>query len=305
LEKDQLIHTTIKTILKRSLQGGGFSITQEKLYRSDATAWAIIALEVVDGYRKSTLAACQRLAHEQLSDGRVTMIINRPETFWPTSLALMAWLTVPGFEIEADRAAKFLLSISGKHFPRKEDSPLAHDSALKGWPWIENTHSWIEPTSLAVLALKSAGYTRHERVLEAEKMILDRQISSGGWNYGNTRVFGTQLMPIPECTGHALSALADSVDRKNVALSIDYLNGEAERFRTPLALAWTIMGLGAWANRPADYRKWILDSLALQDKYGLYDTALLSQLVVAYYSHENIMSIFAGEDRHERETFIQ
>ena len=34
---------------------------------------------------------------------------------------------------------------------------LGHDSTLIGWPWVEGTHSWIEPTAWAVLALKSVG----------------------------------------------------------------------------------------------------------------------------------------------------
>jgi hypothetical protein len=177
--------------------------------------------------------------------------------------------------------------------PRQVDSPFAHDTSIKGWPWIENTHSWIEPTSLAVLALKVCDYGEHERVQEAVHMILNRQLLSGGWNYGNTLVFGKQLMPMPECTGHALCALAGYTEPGLVMLSIDYLSRKAKKVRTPLALSWAIFGLTSWSRRPPQFRDWIVESLALQSRYGNYDTVLLSQLIVAYFTSGDLLSLFS------------
>ena len=122
-------------------------------------------------------------------------------------------------------------------------------------------------------------------------MILDRQLPSGGWNYGNTRVFGTMLRPSPVCTGHALSALAGLTESSDVELSLDYLRRKIEHLRTPLALSWTVLGLSAWSDRPAEARKWILDSLSLQKRYGNYDTTLLAQLVVAYFTSGDLLSL--------------
>jgi hypothetical protein len=275
------------------LPEGGFSKYRGESFRSDVTAWAVLADEACGGSRDITTIACRRLSKSQLSDGRIPVIESHPESYWPTALAVLAWKKVPGFEGEAELAARFLLTTTGKHWLKKKDAIFDHDTSIKGWSWIENTHSWIEPTSLAVLALKAWGYAGHKRVLEAVKMILDRQLPSGGWNYGNTFVFGKELPPIPECTGHALCALAGYTESDVVKLSIEYLNREARKIRTPLTLSWSIFGLTAWLKRPFQVHDWILESLALQSRYGNYDTVLLSQLIVAYFTSGDLLSLFS------------
>ena len=292
MQADKVIKATIGTIMNRSLPEGGFALSRGEPFRADATAWAVLALETYRGSRDLTVSACRRLSESQLSDGRLSAVDGYPEAYWPTALALFAWKTVPGFEKELNRAIQFLIVSSGKISPKKDNDIIVHDTSIKGRPWIENTHSWIDPTSLAILALNACGYRKHERVREAVRMILDRQLPVGGWNYGNTEVFGKQLMPISECTGHALCALAGYAETNDVKLSIDYLNREVDRIRTPLALSWSILGLAAWSNRPVKARDWILESLALQKKYGNYDTCLLAQLIIAYCATGDFLSLF-------------
>ena len=293
LHQNATIKHTIETIQNRSLPEGGFAPYrgEGESFRPDATGWAVLALEAYGGNRNLTRIACRRLAQSQLTDGRVPVVESHPQSFWPTSLALLAWKKIPGFKQELDLAIKFLLSNRGHHSPKMENDILGHDSSIEGWPWVENTHSWIEPTALAVLALKVCGYTQHERVSEAVRMIRDRQLPSGGWNYGNTFVFGKELPPIPECTGQALCALAGFAAVDDVGLSIDYLKREATRIRTPLALSWSLFGLTAWSRGPLQARDWILESFALQSKYGAYDTTLLSQLIVAYLNSGDFFNL--------------
>jgi hypothetical protein len=205
----------------------------------------------------------------------------------------MAWKKIQRFERELRKAAEFLLSNTGRYLPEQDDGVFGHDTSIRGWPWIENTHSWIEPTSLTILALKVSDYGKHERVQEAVHMLLDRQLPSGGWNYGNTTVFGKELPPIPQSTGHALCALAGFTEPDSVKLSIDYLNREVRKIRTPLSLAWSIFGLKAWSNRHLKTPDWIMESLTLQRKYGAYNTALLSQLIVAYFTSGDFLSLFS------------
>jgi hypothetical protein len=287
-----MIAATVNTIRDRFLPKGGFAMYPKESFRPDASAWAVMALEASNNNRDLTIPACRRLSKSQLSDGRIPVIEGHPESYWPTSLALLAWKKVPGFEGEAELAARFLLTTTGKHWLKQKDAVFDHDTSIKGWPWVENTHSWIEPTSLTVLALKAYGYGKHERVLEAIRMIFDRQLPSGGWNYGNTIVFGKELPPIPECTGHALCALAGNTEPDVIKLSIDYLNREARKIRTPLALSWSIFGLTAWLKQPFHVHDLILESLALQSRYGNYDTVLLSQLIVAYFTSGDLLNLF-------------
>jgi hypothetical protein len=289
---ESFINTAVNVICNRSLSGGGFAMFNGGSYRTDATAWAVLALESYGMDSSLSKAACKKLAESQLSDGRIPVIEEEPKSFWPTTLAILAWRKIPGFETELELAVDFLLGTAGLHAPKTERLPESHDTSIKGWPWIENTHSWVEPTSLAILALKACGYENHERVLEAVRMILDRQLPAGGWNYGNTVVFGKQLMPIQESTGHALCALAGFADTNDVISSINYLKREVDRIRTPLTLSWSILGLTAWSNRPVKAGDWISESLALQKKYGNYDTALLAQLIIAYFATYDFLSSF-------------
>ena len=62
---------------------------------------------------------------------------------------------------------------------------------------------------------------------------------------------------------------------------------------TPLATAWALFGLSAWSKGPVRAVDWILESLALQEKYGSYDTALLSQLLVAYFTSGELVGFLS------------
>jgi hypothetical protein len=285
----KIIEASVTKIVNRSLPEGGFSLYNGGHFRPDATAWAVLALEAGEVDRKLSNSACRRLSRSQNSDGRIPVIEGCPKACWPTYLGVLAWKKASGFEHEIDRAAQFLLKSSGKHYPKSENAWVNHDTSIKGWPWIDDTHSWVEPTGLAILALRSCGYEGHERVTEGVRMILDRQLSSGGWNYGNKIVFNKELRPIPECTGIALTALESLSERSSIKSSIDYLEEEIKKLRTPLALSWAIFGLSAWSNRSENFRDWILESLDLQEKYGSYDTGQLSQLLVAYFADGDLI----------------
>ena len=164
-----------------------------------------------------------------------------PAAYWPTALAVLAWQKSAGQVDSVQRAVSFLINNTGLHFTKTKDSVSEHDTEIKGWPWVENTHSWVEPTSMAVLALRSSGHGEHPRVLEAVRMLLDRQLPSGGWNMGNTLVLGKELLPFPESTGHALTALNSFTNTEVVQKSLDYLNKIIQDLRTPLG-----PGMGAF-----------------------------------------------------------
>jgi hypothetical protein len=226
----------------------------------------------------------------------VPITSHYPDAFWPTSLAVLAWQDSPEHRPFQRLGIDFLLSSAGVHCKNRVDLPFGHDPSIQGWPWIAKTYSWVEPTSLVLLALEATGNGDHPRAQEAIRMLLDRQLESGGWTYGNTTVFGRQLRPIPESTGMALSALSGKVGRKNVETSLSYLKAEAGRLQTPLSLGWSVMGLAAWAERPLDVRESILKCFGLQEDYGPFSTGEIALVLVSLKSETGLLSVFSGRD---------
>lgn len=275
------ISALLKVLLDRGLGAGGFSNRPGGEFRIDATAWGAVAL-LAAGTAKDVLEeARSRLAAEQAEDGRLGISADHPEAWWPTPLAILAWQGSRAHRGAQSRAAEFLLRTTGIQFAKDPASPVQHDTSIPGWSWVANSHSMVEPTALSLLALGISGHGRHERAREASRLLLDRQLPAGGWNYGNTFVYGKALYPLPESTGLALDALAGRVSRGDVARSLGYLETRLAQVRAPLSLGWGLLGLGAWGARPADAERRVSESLALQEEYGPFDTTLLSLLLVS------------------------
>ena len=267
-------------LARRALPEGGFVDRPRGQFRVDATAWGILASRALGSSQEVVETHCSRLVREQGEDGRVRVSPQHPESYWPTAPAILAWEGSPASQSAQSLAIRFLLNTTGIHFAKRPENPSAHDTGLKGWPWIENTHSWVEPTATCVMALRMAGYGGHDRVLEAVRMLLDRQLPHGGWNAGNTIVFGHELHPMPEGTGSALASLAGAVDEAEVARSLDYLHGEVDRLRTPISLGWSLIGLAAWGRWPSKGDVLVERCLANQGRYAEYDTSSLCLLAL-------------------------
>lgn len=266
---------------QRSLPEGGFAGRPGGAHRPDATAWAILALRSLGSDRVRIDRARSRLVADQLPDGRVCISPEHAEAFWPTPLAVLAWKGSASHSEAQSRSIGFLLKTFGHHWVKKPGSPYGHDPSIRGWSWTANTHSWIEPTALAMIALDATGHSRHERVEEGVRMLLDRMPSRGGWNVGNTTVYGRELRPMPDATGIALQALAGHVSRERVRSSLDYLRSVAPRLRSPLSLAWTVLGLSAWGERPPEAERRVRDALAAQRDPPRCDTSDLALLLIA------------------------
>lgn len=279
-------------LLARAISGGGFVDRVQGNYRPDATAWAILALEAQGSDGRALRSSRDRLAANQHSDGRICISSAHEEASWPTSLAILAWQSSPKHYEPRNRAVRYLLNTSGRHWPYDPQGPTAHDTSLRGWSWIEGTHSWTDPTALAVMALKASGFSKHKRVKEAETMLLNRQLPKGGWNYGNTFVFGQELRPFPESTGLALNALSGTESRGQVHRSLQYLKLRTAILKTPRSLAWSLMGLGAWGERPDTAMDLVFDCLARKSRYGGFDTNSLALILLAFVAQRGLLGIF-------------
>ncbi|MGD8561896.1 MAG: terpene cyclase/mutase family protein [Desulfarculaceae bacterium] len=277
----ELLSNLAGSIRRRAANNGGFAFRPGRASQPDATAWGVLALQAAGSDKPLLARARAYLESVQADDGSVPIHPDHPEACWPTPLAILAWQGDPGFKKPRTKAVDFLLASVGQHGPNDSESIFQHDNTIRGWPWISGTHSWVEPTAMAVIALRACGLGEHPRAREAVRMILNRQIASGGWNYGNTVVFGNQLHPMPAATGIALTCLIQAASLKQVKNSLDYLQSELSRSRTPQTVAWGVLALCAWGRKPASAQDWIEQTLDRQNVFGPYDTPSLALLLLA------------------------
>lgn len=275
-----------------ALAEGGFGIKHNGDFRPDATAWAIIALKAFEADAGLVEKARRRLAAAQLQDGRLPLFPDHPESYWPTPLAVLAWQGAPAFKEAQERAVAFLLATSGLSLKKDEDPMFSHNPEIPGWSWQADTAAWVEPTAMTMMALEAAGRGAEPRLEEGRLLLLDRQIPGGGWNYGNTAVFGQVLKPMPESTGMALNALGRKAPREMVQASLAYLTGCVPALRTPWSLAWAIFGLGAWGARPASAEALAEACLTRQVRFSGYDTSSLAVILAAGQSTSGLLSLW-------------
>jgi len=173
------------------------------------------------------------------------------EPHWSTSL-LVITLTRLGCQLELQqKAARFLLRWSGEETSKITEVTL--DGTLHGWPWISGTFSWVEPTCYALLALKLVGQSQHPRVIEAERMLVDRACQDGGWNYGNRVIYGASLHGFLSSTALAALALQDvTAAREAINRGLAFLEREIKNHQSSLTLALTILCFHAFARPVAD-----------------------------------------------------
>jgi hypothetical protein len=238
------------------------------------------------GYHRASLGAAEPtalsalalLAHDRVADaqapldwlldqqtpaGNVDVIVDQPTPGWATGWAICAWHAaqhgaLPGgaYSVAAERATAWLLGIEGSQIEYLDHS--GHDTTIVGWPWVEGTHSWIEPTAIGLLALKHAGKACHPRAREATRLLLDRLLVTGGCNYGNTVVFGQRLRPHIQPTGLALLALAgEPTARRRLDKSFAFLADELSAATATESLCYGLLGLAAHDRCPSDAKDWL------------------------------------------------
>jgi len=252
---------------------------------TEPTAWSALAL-AAHGRNESAALAQQWLVRIQQGNGMLGISDTQAEPHWPTGLAVLAWSLFPRFN--ADRldhpyrnaissAIRAILSLEGNASVRSFDQVdqtstpvVGHDTTLVGWPWVEGTHTWLEPTAMFLLALKASGYGANSRAREAVKVLLDRQLPDGGCNYGNTFVLGQELRPQLEPSGLALLALGGVQDPSGrIAKTIEYVVGNTSAEVSTLSLSYALMGLAAHGKYPTEAHAWLGKALERSRSRGV------------------------------------
>lgn len=263
--------------------GGGWPAHPGGPARAEATALALLALRSHPESGTAVARGIEWLTARQLENGAWPAGDDAAEPNWATSLAV---LCLARFEagFEAARSGRdWLLDQRGRGvgagwvrallrlFGLEPDvGEVELDPTLTGWPWTEDTFSWVEPTCYAIFALKALARAEGasarsgpwaDRIDEAEHLLLDRQCVDGGWNYGNVRVLGHVLPSYPEVTGLVLLALADRPELEAVERGIAALAAPRPAAASPLALALRTLALDAHRRSSGSAREALAGSL--------------------------------------------
>lgn len=263
------------------------------------SALAVLATDPGGSVEPAVREAADWLAGIQQADGSVGLSAQLATPGWSTPYALLLWSAVGSYSAERQKAVAWLLESSGLTRPPGGAGVIGHDRTIPGWPWVSGTCAWLEPTALAVLALGREGLTRHPRVEDGIRMIGDRAIASGGWNYGNPSMFNTPLRPQPAPTGLALLALTASGGAGRwVEDGCRYLRATLPRVRSPRSLGWGLLGLWAWQKRPAAADAWLDESFSRLES-GPATALDLAQLLLAFSERSlEFFDVAAAERSH-------
>jgi hypothetical protein len=237
--------------------GRGVAYLKDGPPAAEPTALAALAL-ARHGRMAQAGQAAHWLAHQQAADGSLAVRPGETTPAWPTSLALVVWNALNqdrGYDAAIAKGAAWLLKTKGT--PTEKTSDVGHDTQLIGWSWADNTHSWLEPTAFAVLALRALGKQDHSRAREAVRLMGNRLLDSGGCNYGNTTVFGRELRAHVEPTGVVLLALAGSEPNAKVQKAMAWLESQLHTQTPAASLGWGLLGLRARAVVPAEANAWL------------------------------------------------
>lgn len=217
---------------------GGWGYSPGKASRLEPTCWAVLALQglVPESILRGTIARWPS------RDGLLIERVGGNPNYAFHALGLLALQA-----LQAEHAATNAELVRGlqRGAGVRLDEPNTsnrQDNTLQGWSWIPETFSWVEPTAWALLALKKSqglatAPVERSRLAEAEALLVDRCCVLGGWNYGNSNMFGRELRPYVPTTAIALLALQSLTRGQALDRSLTFLSTAASIERSGYAMS--------------------------------------------------------------------
>lgn len=283
----------IKLLAVGQNSDGGWGAAAGRGSNTETTALALLALESSGGRSGAVERARRWLIERQNPDGSWPLSVTVKEPSWTTALAMLGLGDGAEQKERIVKAGRWVLEQAGSkpgllanlvRAIRFEKRVVRLNEDLIGWSWSPDTFSWVEPTSYCLIALKK--YRRvlsekslRERVEEGELMIYDRMCEGGGWNYGNSSVYGDSVWPYPDVTAVALIALQDRRERKENQMSLRVLIDLAQKTDSGLALGWTAICLALYGENSDEMKKLLAQRFAKTNFLG--ETKLLALAALA------------------------
>jgi hypothetical protein len=242
-----------RSLVERRLPLGGWSYLNSSQTSVEATSLAAMALssEASD----ASGSGIEQLLRLQRRDGGWPAFLGDSEGSWTTALALCALNRMTDFASAREKGFHWLIAERGREAHwfwrwkfKTADRNVRFDPDKYGWPWISGSASWVIPTAFSVIAIKQ--FTVCNRFAESEKrihlgveMLLDRACVDGGWNSGNSMVYGVPLRAHVDATAIALLALQDEQRSELIQKGLTWLKKESAGVYSVSSLAWCILTL--------------------------------------------------------------
>jgi hypothetical protein len=168
---------------------------------------------------------------------------------------------------------------------------MRQDNRLQGWPWIDQTFNWVEPTAWCLLALKNARRVRADarsdaRIDQANRLLADRCCAVGGWNYGNSNVFGKDLHSYVPTTAVALLALQDQRDAPEVTRSVKWIRDNGTHEMSGMALSLALLVARVCREPTEVLEEQLCDVAARTGFFGNLATAAMALYALTGSQHE-------------------
>src|SRR3984893_15145879 len=284
------------TLLQRQLPSGGWSFSRSEQASVEATCLAGLALGSAS--HDNAVSTVRFLKKSQLSDGGWPAFQGDSEAAWTTALALCALTMLNEISETSDKALSWLLESRGKEGHwfwrwkfKTTDRNVRFNPDKYCWPWISGSASWVIPTAFSIIAIKQ--FTVCNRSEASEKrihlgvdMLLDRACVDGGWNAGNSVVYGVPLRPHVEATAVALLALQDEQRIEMVQRSLLWLRQSAAIVDSVSSLAWCILSLFVYQESVEELKNRL--ATIMGDGRDMRDNATLATALLALKCGEMI-----------------
>jgi len=213
---------------------------------------------------------------------------------WATALFIITSIRLDEMPDVRKASIEWLLEWKSQEVENDESDVTPVDSSLVGWSWISNTFSWVQPTSLAMTALKMAGLKTHERVTEGEALLLDRVCLDGGWNFGNPVVYDKKIEPSVMETALAIFALQDAPQAANeIKRGLAVIEQRATDMPSTLSLALGILSNNLFDQSTQKFTQLLIERQETDGSWrqNIWWTALAALALQAADGGDNVFKI--------------
>ena len=222
---------------------------------TEATATVLLALRGQEGAADMLEGGLRWLRSAQNEDGGWGYVEDDDESGWQTAWAVLAFSKMQIDDEYYRRGVEWLVNVKplgyrGDDFTNLEGNAGTSDSVVNSWPWYPGEATWVEPTSLAILALQkeSANPAVATRSQHAFNYLRERRCPGGGWNVGNPVMFDVALVGRAPQTAQAILALLTAFPNPYDQADVEIMRRDMSEDGSPLVMAWgnlalRIMGL--------------------------------------------------------------